>query len=70
MNILAWTVCVRPNDNFYLGCKMAGNSNLINFFMDVYLLKTVRDYHYFCRFELENMSIYQGLPALGLTQSI
>ena len=23
------------------------------------VLKTVRDYHYFCRFELENMSIYR-----------
>ena len=25
--------------------------------MDLYVLKTVRDYHYFCRFVLENMSI-------------
>jgi hypothetical protein len=24
----------------------------------------------FCRFELENMSIYEILPALGLTQSV
>ena len=23
------------------------------------VLKTVRDYHYFCKFELENMSIYR-----------
>jgi hypothetical protein len=25
---------------------------------------------YFCRFELENMSIYEILPALDLTQSV
>ena len=25
---------------------------------------------YFCRFELENMSIYEFLPALDLTQSV
>jgi hypothetical protein len=30
----------------------------------------VRDYQYFCGFELENMSIYEILPALDLTQSI
>ena len=30
----------------------------------------VRIYQYFCRFELENMSIYEILPALDLTQSI
>jgi hypothetical protein len=33
-------------------------------------LETVRDYHYFCRFELENVSIYHGLPALGLTRYV
>ena len=27
-------------------------------------------HHYFCRFELENMSIYEILPALDLTQSV
>jgi hypothetical protein len=27
-------------------------------------------YQYFCRFELENMSIYEILPALDLTQSV
>ena len=32
--------------------------------------KTVRDYHYMCRFELENMSTYEILPALDLTQSV
>jgi hypothetical protein len=32
--------------------------------------KTVRDYHYMCRFELENMSTYEILRALNLTQSI
>ena len=34
-----------------------------------YKYKTVRDYHYFCRFKLEYMSIYEILPALDLTQS-
>ena len=34
------------------------------------VLKTVRYYHYFCRFELENMSIYEMLPALDLTQYV
>jgi hypothetical protein len=38
--------------------------------MDPQLLKAVRDYHYFCRFELENMSIYEILPAFDLTQSV
>jgi hypothetical protein len=38
--------------------------------MDPLLLKTVRDYHYFCRFELENMSIYEILPAFDLTQFV
>jgi len=28
-----------------------------------------RKYQYLCRFELENMSIYEILPALVLTQS-
>ena len=30
----------------------------------------VRKYHYFCRFELENISIYKILAALGLTQFV
>jgi hypothetical protein len=30
----------------------------------------VRKYQYFCRFELENMSEYEILPALDLTQSV
>ena len=30
----------------------------------------VRKYQYFCRFELESMSIYDILPALDLTQSV
>ena len=30
----------------------------------------VRKYQYFCRFELENMSIDVILPALDLTQSV
>ena len=30
----------------------------------------VRKYQYFCRFEQENMSIYEILPALDLTQSV
>ena len=38
--------------------------------MDFKLLKTVRFYHYFCRSELENMSIYEILPAHGPTQSV
>jgi hypothetical protein len=28
------------------------------------------EYQYFCRFELEDMSIYEILPALDLTQSV
>jgi hypothetical protein len=35
-----------------------------------YTLYKVRKYQYFCRFELENMSIYEILPALDLTQSV
>jgi hypothetical protein len=27
-------------------------------------------YQYFCRFELENMSLYEILPAFDLTQSV
>ena len=43
--------------------------------MDVelfYLIDAVkgRKYQYLCRFELENMSIYEILPALVLTQSV
>jgi hypothetical protein len=30
----------------------------------------VIDYHYFCRFELENMSIYEILSLVDLTQSV
>jgi hypothetical protein len=32
--------------------------------------RTLKDHHYFCRFELENMSIDEILPALDLIQSI
>jgi hypothetical protein len=32
--------------------------------------KTVVDYHYFCRFELEDMSIYEILSAVDLTQFV
>ena len=38
--------------------------------VDLYLIKTVRDFHCFCRFELENMPIFEFLPALDLTQSV
>ena len=40
--------------------------------MDLLPLKTVRNYHYFCRFELGKMSIYMYdiLLALDLTQSV
>ena len=38
--------------------------------MDLIDLYTVRDCHYFCRFELENVSSYEILPALDLTQSV
>jgi len=38
--------------------------------IDLYLLKTLRDFHYFCRFKLENMPIFEILPALDLTQSV
>jgi len=37
-------------------------------FMDLLPLKTVRNCHYFCRFELGKMSIYEILLALDLTQ--
>ena len=38
--------------------------------MDLIDRYTVRDCHYFCRFELENVSSYEILPALDLTQSV
>jgi len=38
--------------------------------MDLLTLKTVRNYHYFCRFELGKMSIYDILLALDPTQSV
>ena len=38
--------------------------------MDLLLHKAVIDYHYFCRFELENMSIYEILSLVDLTQSV
>ena len=38
--------------------------------MDLLLLKTVIDYHYFWRFEQKNMSIYEILSALDLTQIV
>ena len=36
--------------------NMAYNSKSISFEMDLYLLKIVRNYNYFCRFEVEKMS--------------
>jgi hypothetical protein len=38
-------------------------------FCQIYAVK-VRKYQYFCTFELENMSIYEILPALDLTQTV
>ena len=42
---------------------------ILDYFVGYTLLK-VRKYQYFRRFELENMSIYEILPALDLTQSV
>jgi hypothetical protein len=38
--------------------------------MDLIDRYTVRDCHYFCRFELENVSSYEILPTLDLTQYV
>ena len=38
--------------------------------MDLQLLKTVRDYHYFYALVLENVSIHHSFPAIGPTQSV
>jgi hypothetical protein len=52
---------------------MKGRCQLFIVYMQAYLLWAVdwvRKYQYFCRFELENMSIYEILPVLDLTQSV
>jgi len=38
--------------------------------LNLHVLKTGRDYHYFCRLEPENMSACEILYALDLTQSV
>jgi hypothetical protein len=50
--------------------KMADSLKWMLDYFIWWTLKKVRKYQYFCRFELENMSIYEILPAFDLTQSV
>jgi hypothetical protein len=47
--------------------KMADSLWMLDYFI-WWTLKKVRKYQYFCRFELENMSIYEILPAFVMSK--